>query len=149
MIPIAIINLILYSNRTCIGNNTDENHCNLKIVNKQNTCKNNKPLTVNFLLRDLALYSNFLLFIVSLIFALFFILSIKDNNANIKTYSFTIILILLLVITTLRTLFFIGSCYSKPTDCNIIAKRDLKNNIIVSCQPSNRILQPRVCEMVL
>lgn len=137
MIPITIINLIVYLNRTCIGNTTDNNYCQLTVINKKNTCVNRKPLKVNLGFRDLAIYSNFLLFIVSLIFALFFILSIKDNINDIKTYSFTLILIVLFVITTFATLIFITSCYSNPTDCQINAVKDNKNNILVSCKPTN------------
>lgn len=136
MVIIALINFIVYFNRTCVGNTTDNNYCHLTVVNRKNICVNRNPLDINIVLRDFITYSNFFLFIISLIYAFFFILSIEDGENDKKTIAIKI-QIILIVATTLWTLFFITSCYSKPTDCRVTAVKDRENNILVSCKPTN------------
>lgn len=140
---VAIVNIVVYFNRTCVGNSTTNNYCRLKVINNKHQCNNENPLNVNLGLRDTVVYSNFLLFILTLIMCLFMGINIFYINpiTNITTeYDKLIkfILLIVFVITSLYALVFVGNCYSKPTDCQVTTVRDKDNNIVVSCKPTER-----------
>lgn len=137
MVIVSICNLIIYSNKTCLGNITDKNYCELTYIKKNFKCINKNPKSINYTFRDIMLYVNFTLFILFLLLLGIVFMNNYNNPVLLKNpvnlLSF-IGLMILYVFITFTSLLFINKCYSKPTECTVIPIKD-GIDVIPQCVP--------------